>query len=104
MARVLRRSNIEMFVEAWLKKLRNVSNKRSERKYVEKAITLLTAYNTQACCEDIPEPMEFARQDNDLTEYIKKTLGGSFDRRKYRQSLDRAIEQLTFFLEDPCCV
>lgn len=103
MARILAQHGIEQFVHFWLSKFRNDAGIRRERRYMEKAIKQLQFFLNPPCCVDPDSTIEFRRLDNDLTRFIAAQIAqGAFDRRKWKKSLQRAIDALQARL-DGCC-
>jgi hypothetical protein len=103
MARILAQHGIEQFVYFWLNKFRNDAEIRRERRYMEKAIKQLEFFLNPPCCVDPDATIEFRRLDNDLTRFIAAQIAqGAFDRRKWKKSLERAIDALQLRL-DGCC-
>lgn len=100
----LRQSGIEQFVIGYLAKFRHVTNKRSKRRFIQKAISLIGFYLDRPCCVDGEVSISYSRFNDDLTRYVANTLNGPFDRRRYKKSLERARNLLENFLNDPCCV
>lgn len=104
MARTLNQSNIEQFVDSYLSKYRNANNKRSIRKFVEKAIKQINFFLNNPCCdEDAETTIEYSRSDNEMTRYITAIFNNKVDRRRTRKSLLRTRKLLQNFLNDPCC-
>lgn len=52
MARYLRQSSIEMYVDAYLSKLTNTNNLRKERPFIDKAIKMIDFFFDKPCCDD----------------------------------------------------
>ena len=103
MATYLKQSKIEMFVKAYLSKLRKTNNLRKERPFIDKAKKIINTFRTKPCCEDDDFSVDFASRDNALTLFLWANLTEAFDLRKYRKSLIRTETLLTNALEDPCC-
>lgn len=100
----LRQSGIEQFVIGYLAKLRNVKNKRSSRKLIQKAISLIGFYLDRPCCTNEVAEISYTRYNDSLTRYVANVLNGPFDRRKWSKSLERTRDLLENFLNDPCCI
>lgn len=97
------KSGIESFVEGYLAKFRNSSEKRKVRPYVEKAVIQLSSFLNSPCCDDPNAVVAHGRRSDGLNQYINAVLNNKFNRRKYGKSLDRAITLLNNFLTPPCC-
>lgn len=103
MARILAQHGIEQFVSFWISKFRNSNELRQEKRYVEKAIKQIEFFLNPPCCVDPEATIEFRRLDNDLTRFISAQIAQeAFDRRKWKKSLQRAINALKALL-DGCC-
>jgi hypothetical protein len=95
---------IESMVLVYLNKYRYANDIRSQRRFMEKALRQLQFFLNSPCCDDPEAVVEYSRLDNPLTIYIAAQLAvPTFDRRRWRKSLERAIRAIQKKLNDPCC-
>lgn len=99
------KSQLEIFVETYLKSLKSHLIRKSDRKYIQKAINMITAITTDSpCCSSPTEIINlFTPFDNKLTNTVRVFLTG-IDRRKYKQSIERTISLLNNSILSPCCI
>lgn len=96
------RLNFEHFVESWIKGQPKSRATRDDRRFVEKAITMIAFKLGDPCCTDPDAVVEFqTRHDNNLTNTLRGLL--TFESLKgKRKSLLRTKNKLQAFL-DGCC-
>lgn len=105
MSRILAKHSIEAFVKVYLSKFVKTNNLRKERRFIEKAIKQIEFFLNPPCCLDPDASITYSRLDNDLTRYINAQFTvESFDRRKWRKSLERAKLALYNSINNPCCL
>jgi len=104
MPRRISQSQLELFVIAYLKRIRAKSTLRRERKFIIKAIAMIIAITADSpCCQEDPEPVLFGTpNDNTLTNTIRTLISG-IDRRKHGKSIQRTLLLLNQYLYE-CCV
>lgn len=100
MARVSRKSGVEEFVDAYLTKITSV-NKRRYLQSLIKGSKLILDVLKPACCTPVTEIIIGSRE-NDFTNTIRALLIG-IDRRKWRKSLQNAVDKINNVVNDPCC-
>lgn len=96
---------IEIWIDAYLKKLSKTFNRRSEAKFIEKAIMRINIVFGQPCCSD---PENFVTlitpNENALTRTVRQLLQpDKIVRREYRLSLFRILNRLNNILYGQCC-
>ncbi len=97
------KSQIELFVISYLKRLRNTNKFRSEKVFLEKSIAIIDWFLGVPCCGDPTGSVEFSHRDNTLTRFLSQQLTTDRDRRSLRKSLERTRELIGDILVDPCC-
>lgn len=104
MPRRIKQSQLELFVIAYLKRIRSKAVLRRERKYIQKAISMIIAITSDSpCCTDPNGSIDLSTPyDNTLTNTIRVLING-VDRRKWKQSIERVLQLLNDQLNDPCC-
>lgn len=98
------KSQLEIFVETYLKSLKSHLVKRSDRKYIQKAINMIIAITTDSpCCTNPDDTIElFTPFDNKLTSTVSELLQ-KIDRRRHKQSIERTLNLLRNILVSTCC-
>lgn len=96
---------LELWIDAYLKKLSKTFNRRSEAKFIEKSIMMINIIFGQPCCSD-PENVItlITPNDNTLTHTVRQLLQkDKIVRRDYRLSLFRILNRLNNVLYGECC-
>lgn len=98
------KSQLEIFVDTYLKSLKSHLVKRRDRKFIQKAISMITAITADSpCCSDDTAVIDLhTPYDNFFTNTVRVLLTG-VDRRKFGQSIQRVLDKLYNALFDPCC-
>lgn len=98
------KSQLEIFVETYLKSLKSHLVRRSDKKYIQKAANMILAATTDSpCCTDNTTVIDlYTPHDNKLTDTIRAFLQ-KIDKRRWKQSLKRTILLLQRVVFDPCC-
>lgn len=99
-------TGLETWIRGYLKKLSKTFNRRSDAKFIEKAIMLINIVFGHPCCDD-PENVVnlITPNDNELTHTVKQLLQrDKIIRREYRLSLFRILDLLNDVLYGKCCV
>lgn len=101
----LRKSQLEIFVETYLKSLKSHLVRRSDRKYIQKAINMIIAITAGSpCCLVGTSSIDlFTPYDNKLTNTVR-VLINELDRRKWKQSIARTIKLLENSIFINCCL
>jgi hypothetical protein len=96
---------LEVWTKGYLQKLSKSFNRRSEAKYIEKAIMMVNIVFGEPCCSD-PENLInlITPNDNTLTHTFRQLLHKEkITRREYRLSLLRILDMLNHRLYGDCC-
>src|SRR5580692_467859 len=96
---------LEFWVQAYLKKLSKSFNRRSEEKYIQKAIMMINIVFGAPCCFDPVNVVNLITpNDNTLTHTVRQLLQpDKIIRRDYRLSLFRILDILNDRLYGECC-
>ena len=98
-----RKSPLEEWVYGYLKKLSKGGSKKSEARFIEKAINDISTVLADPCCAGFPK-IAVTPFDNELTRAISAVLQtGATTRPTRKQSLLRILDNLNDVLYGDCC-
>lgn len=88
------KSQLELFVERYVKNISHFGNIRSKKKIILKALYMIDAELGIPCCNDPFATVSYTREDDILTNFLRNYFAENFDRRKNKNSLTRIKSML----------
>lgn len=105
MSRSIHKTGIEVFVEAYLKKLKGTNRIRDEKPFIDKSIKMIDFFLGVPCCTNPSATTSYVRRDNSLVKTVRYEL--AHDRNVNKRIVSKSWQRIKFLLEnavlDPCC-